>query len=87
MQSMWLTAHALGVGMQIMSVFSSGDVEDALRRIMSIPSHLRVAFACRLGYPVGEARPSLRVRRPLDRFVHRNVYVEHQDGLGSAAGG
>ena len=87
MQSMWLTAHALGVGMQIMSVFSSGAVEGELRRILSIPCHLRVAFACRLGYPVGEARPYLRVRRPLDRFVHRNAYVEHQDEPGPVAGG
>ena len=58
-----------------------------LRSFLSIPGHLRVAFACRLGYPAGEARPYLRVRRPLGRFVHRNVYVEPQDGLGPAAGG
>jgi nitroreductase len=73
MQSMWLTAQALGVGMQIMSVFSSGGVEDELRRILSIPGHLRVAFACRLGYPgaplpagappAGPVRAPQRLRR------------------------
>jgi hypothetical protein len=56
-----------------------------LRSILSIPGHLRVAFACRLGYPAGEARPYLRVCRPLGRFVHRNVYAEHRGGLEAPA--
>ncbi len=56
-----------------------------LRSFLSIPGHLRVAFACRLGYPAGEARPYLRVRRPLGRFVHRNVYAEHRGGLEAPA--
>ena len=56
-----------------------------LRSILSIPGHLRVAFACRLGYPAGEAHPYSRVRRPLGRFVHRNVYAEHRGGLEAPA--
>ena len=87
MQNMWLMAQALGIGMQIMSVFGGGAVEDELRRRLSIPSHLRIAFACRLGYRAGEARPQLRVRRPIGRFVHRNSYLDHGDGLEGPVGG
>jgi hypothetical protein len=58
-----------------MSVFGGEGVEDGLRSLLLIPSHLRIAFACRLGHQAGEPRPQLRVRRPIDRFVHRNVYA------------
>jgi nitroreductase len=87
MQNMWLMAQALGIGMQIMSVFGGVAVENELRSRLSIPSHLRIAFACRLGYRAGEARPHLRVRRPIGRFVHRNSYLDHGDGLEAPAGG
>ncbi|MGA2282922.1 MAG: nitroreductase family protein [Candidatus Dormibacteria bacterium] len=86
MQNMWLMAQARGIGMQIMSVFGGGAVEDELRSLLSIPSHLRIAFACRLGYRAGEARPQLRVRRPIGRFVHRNTYRDH-GGVEVPAGG
>jgi len=48
MQNMWLTAETLG-RMQIMSVFSSQQVETELRKILSIPDYIDIAFACRLG--------------------------------------
>ena len=47
---MWLTAEARGIGMQVISVFSDQHVEDGLRRILSIPQYMKIAFACRLGY-------------------------------------
>ena len=75
MQSMWLTAHALGVGMQIMSVFSSQHVEEDLRKILSIPSYIDIAFACRLGYPSVEPGRYLRVRREIPHFIHHNAYA------------
>ena len=37
--------------MQVISVFSDQHVEDELRRILSIAQHMKIAFACRLGYP------------------------------------
>jgi nitroreductase len=77
MENMWLVAEALGVGMQIMSVFSAPHVETELRGILSIPDYLGVAFACRLGYPSVEPGPYLRVRREVGRFTHRNAYVAH----------
>jgi nitroreductase len=51
MENMWLLAESLGIGMQIMSVFGGPRVEVDLRRILAVPDHLRIAFACRLGYP------------------------------------
>ncbi|HTX46455.1 MAG TPA: nitroreductase family protein [Solirubrobacteraceae bacterium] len=78
MQNMWLTAESLGIGMQILSVFSSADVEQELRRILSIPPYMAIAFACRLGYPATKPAPYLRVRRELDRFVHRNTFARPQ---------
>jgi nitroreductase len=69
MQNMWLTATALGIGMQIMSVFSSAPVEEELCKILSIPSFMKIAFACRLGYPLRQPGRYLRVRRGIERFT------------------
>jgi nitroreductase len=75
MQNMWLTAESLGIGLQIMSVFSGEHVERELRRILSIPEPMRVAFACRLGYPLDTPSPYLRVRREVGRFTHGNAFA------------
>jgi nitroreductase len=74
LESMWLMAEELGLGLQVMSVFSAGRVEDELRRILSIPEHLKIAFACRIGYPAAPPGRYLRVRREIRRFAHRNCY-------------
>jgi nitroreductase len=74
LQNIWLMAEALGLGLQVMSVLSGEHVEDALHPILSIPDHLRIAFACRIGYPAAPTARYLRVRRELRRFTHRNVY-------------
>jgi nitroreductase len=79
MQNMWLTAESHGIGMQIMSVFSAPRVEERLREILSLPAHMRIAFACRLGYPAVPAGRYLRVRRELNRFTHRNRFAPHDD--------
>jgi hypothetical protein len=57
-----------------MSVFSAEHVEDALRAILSIPDHLRIAFACRIGDPTTPTARHLRVRREVRLFTHRNAY-------------
>jgi nitroreductase len=75
MQNMWLTAETLGIGMQIMSVFSAPHVQGELRKILSIPDHLNIAFACRLGYSPAEPVAHLRVRREIERFTHRNMFA------------
>jgi hypothetical protein len=55
-------------------VFSGDHIEDALHAILSIPDHLRIAFACRIGYPAAPTARCLRVQRELRRFAHRNAY-------------
>ena len=73
MENMWLAAEFLGVGLQILSVFSSEPVEREMRRILDFPSYLKIAYACRLGYPAA-AHDYLRVRRDVNDFTHRNRY-------------
>jgi nitroreductase len=58
MENMRLTAEALGIAMQIMSVFSGHHVEEELRKILSIPDFISIAFACRLS-PVAWDTPRL----------------------------
>lgn len=79
MQNMWLTATSLGIGMQIMSVFSAEHVAEQLRKILSIPHHLNVAFACRLGHPLVKGDRYLRVRRDVARFTYRNSYAPRRE--------
>ena len=79
MENIWLTAETLGIGMQVMSVFSAQHVEGELRKILSIPDHLNIAFACRLGYPAAEPGRRVRVRRQIERFTHRNTFTDLND--------
>jgi nitroreductase len=73
MENMWLAAEALGIGMQVLSVFSGREVEDQLHRVLGIPDYMKIAFACRLGYPAADGK-YLRVRRHVREFTHHNRY-------------
>jgi nitroreductase len=73
MQNMWLVACSLGVGFQIQSVFSGPKVEREVKELLGAPEPLKIAFACRIGYPVKEPK-YLRVRRDIEDFAHRNHY-------------
>lgn len=79
MENMWLAAQSLDVGLQILSTFSSTPVELEMRRILDFPAHLKIAYACRLGFPTA-THDYIRVRRDLGDFVHRNGYG--RKGLG-----
>ncbi len=72
MQNMWLSAHSLGIGFHILSSLGSGEVADAAKMILGIPSNLQIAYTCRLGYPMVEPPEYLRVRRDIREFVHMN---------------
>jgi nitroreductase len=73
MENMWLMAQSLGVGFMIMSVFSGEGIEKELKKALKIPAHLKIAYACRLGYPV--AKPKyVRVRRDIKDLTHHNTY-------------
>ena len=73
LENMWLTAHALGLSCQILSVLSSADCEAPLRQLLSIPAELEVAFAMRLGHAL-PADDYVRVRRDPAAGVHWNRY-------------
>lgn len=74
MQNLWLMAEALDIAMQILSVFAAPHVEQELQRILGMPEHLKIAYACRLGHPASPPPRYLRVRRTIAEFVHRNRY-------------
>jgi nitroreductase len=74
MENAWLTAQSLGVACQIMSAFSGDAVEPQVKRILGIPEPMKVAYAMRLGYPSGGPFSSVRVRREVPDFAHRNRY-------------
>lgn len=75
MENMWLMANSLGISFHIMSEFGEEPVESKTKRIIGIPGHMKIAYACRLGYPVsGKPYRSLRVRREVDDFIHHNRF-------------
>lgn len=73
LENMWLSAESLGIGMQVLASLADAEVEQTLVRLLHIPSHLRVAFGCRLGYPLATGN-GVRVRRDVGDFTHRNIY-------------
>jgi len=74
MENMWLMAQSLGISVQVLSVFSANAVEKEVKRILSIPEYMKVAFVFRLGYPVSTPVKSLRVRRDAEAFTHHNRF-------------
>ena len=64
----------MGIGFQVMSVFSGELVERSVKRLLSIPEHMKIAYAIRLGYPIHKPTPYLRVRRDIDAIAHHNRY-------------
>jgi len=74
MENMWLMAESLGIGFHILSALSGESAEQQLQSILSIPSHMKVGFACRLGYVTARTSTYTRVRRDLKDFVHHNHF-------------
>jgi nitroreductase len=72
MENMWLVAESLGIGFQIMSVFSGKELSSELKKILDIPEYMKVAFAVRLGY--APEMKYLRVRRNAEDFTHHNMF-------------
>jgi len=65
MQNLMLAAHDQGLGSVFVGVFD----EEELKKLLDIPSHVRIVGLFPLGYPAGEVKggPS---RKPLNEFVH-----------------
>jgi nitroreductase len=74
MENMWLMAEALGIGFQVMSVFSGEAVERTAKQLLSIPEHMKIAYAIRLGYPIHKPAKCPRVRRDVKGVAHHNRY-------------
>lgn len=74
MQSMWLAATDLGIGLHVISALGADPVQSQVKSLLHIPDHLRIAFACRLGYPLKMSGPHLRVRRDIDEIIHYNRF-------------
>ena len=73
MENMWLMASSLGISLQILSSFAAPPVEKQLKQVLGIPERLKIAYACRLGYPTGSTK-YLRVRRDVEKFAHYNKF-------------
>lgn len=75
MENIWLMANSLGIGMHIFSAVSySDDLEKQMKDILHIPESLKLAFACRLGYPASIEGNYIRVRRDIEEFTYFNQY-------------
>jgi nitroreductase len=83
MENMWLMSESEGLGMHVLTVFRNGVVERQVQHALQIPSPMKIAFACSLGYPASPTAPYLRVRRELEDFVHHNRF-DLKDVLWSA---
>jgi nitroreductase len=73
MENMWLVAQELGISVHIMSAFSGVEIQKELKKILGIPEHMEIGFACKLGYPIAETK-TVRVRREIESFTHYNTY-------------
>jgi nitroreductase len=73
MENIWLSAEALGINTQILSLSATVSVEKELKQLLGIPEHLKIAYTIRLGYPATSTK-GLRVRRGIEDFTHRNRY-------------
>lgn len=74
MENIWLTAQALGISVQILSLSATTSVEKELKGLLGVPGYLKIAFKVRLGYPTVTVKP-LQVRRDIDDFTHYNSYA------------
>jgi nitroreductase len=74
LENMWLTSQSLGIECHVLTVFSDGPVERQVNNILHIPPHMKIAFACSLGYPAAPQPHYVRVRRDLEEFVHDNRF-------------
>ncbi len=78
MENMWLMAQSLGISFHIMSAFSANAVEKEVKRILDIPEYMKIAFTCRLGYPISAPTKYMRVRRNVEDFAHHNRFGNKQ---------
>ena len=69
-QNMALAAHSLGLGSSWVAILNTAS-EEPIKRLLSIPKHVRVLSLMPVGFPNEEPRGS---RRPLDHTVYHERY-------------
>jgi len=76
MENMWLMAEALGISCHIVSFLGNPSVAPEVKKILGIPGELKIAYSCRMGYPVeGPAgTDAFRVRRDVEDFTSYNCF-------------
>ena len=74
MENLWLEANSLDIDFHIVSSLGSGPVEKEVKRILAVPENLKIAFTVRLGYMAAEPPRTLRVRRDIKDFRHKNRF-------------
>jgi nitroreductase len=74
MENMWLMANSLGIRFHVVSAIGTDPAEKEVKSILSIPNHLKIPFAFRLGYPVSLPAKYPRVRRDIEDFTHHNRF-------------
>jgi len=74
LENMWLTASSLGIGFHVVSSLGTVEVEAEVKRILHIPASLKIAFACRLGYPESAQPSGVRVRREVEDFAFHDRF-------------
>jgi nitroreductase len=74
LENIWLMVHSLGLGLQVMDVFSMPSVEPEIKSLLAIPPGMKMAIAARLGYPIATPGHYLRVRREMEEFTHQNRF-------------
>src|ERR1035437_4797853 len=74
LDNMWLIAQSLKIGFHVLSALSTAPTENEVKRILGIPDYLKIAFPCRIGYPLSAPDRYLRVRREVEDFTHYNQY-------------
>jgi nitroreductase len=74
LENIWLAAASQGFAFHVLTVVGDGPVEEQMRIVLNIPEHMKIAFACSLGYAANPTVPYVRVRRELKDFVHYNSF-------------
>lgn len=77
MENMWLAATAQDIGLRIISAFGDDPLASEVKKIIGIPSSLKIALGCRLGYPIGKGTVKARLHRDVQDFVFMNKYKDN----------
>jgi nitroreductase len=79
LENMWLTASSLGIAFHVVSALGGNQAEKEVKRILNVPTPLKIVFACRLGYPAAPSPHGIRVRRDIEDFTSHDRYRNREN--------